>query len=98
MSLPYDFLPSAREDVSDAYFWYESYAAGRGDQFLRELHAHATDVCSMPELYGRAHSGLRAAPLPVSKYILYYRIDPAQVTVVAVLHERADPRKLRGRR
>lgn len=35
---------------------------------------------------------VRSAPFPYSKYILYYQIEVEQILVVAVQHERANPK------
>ncbi len=98
MSLPFDFRLAARHDIDEAYHWYETQQAGRGDEFLGELVGRVNDVCAAPELFGRVRGEVRAAPFPKSNFILYYRIESGRVVILAVLHERADPRRLRGRR
>lgn len=98
MSRSLIFRPRARTDLDAAYAWYEARPAGRGDDFLTEFRSAADLVRQHPDRYGVAYRGLRAAPLPRSKYVVYYRLDPTEVVVVAVLHTRADLRRLRGRR
>ena len=56
------------------------------------------EIQADPEHFGRHRGETRAAPLPKSHFIVYYRIYPDSVAVIAVQHERANPRRLRGRK
>lgn len=93
MSLPHEYRPGANDDVADAYHWYEGQQAGRGDEFLMELDALVGEICARPESHGRIRGQVRAAPMSYSRYIVYFRIDPTQITILAVQHERADPKR-----
>ncbi|MCE9565471.1 MAG: type II toxin-antitoxin system RelE/ParE family toxin [Planctomycetes bacterium] len=98
MSASYIIRPAARQDIDDAYDWYELQAVGRGDSFLIELRQLIDAISQAPELYGRVYGDLRAAPLPASNYIVYYRIEATSVSVYAVIHATANPRKWQRRR
>lgn len=98
MSLDYLISPEARDDIDRTYAWYEAQAPGRGDAFLTEVADMVARLRVNPALYGLLDGRTRAAPLPNSKYIVYYRIEPNRVRVVAVQHATADPRKWRRRR
>lgn len=98
MGLPFDYRLKAREDIDEAYHWYEAQQAGRGEEFLRELAARVDDVCAAPDLFGRVRGDVRAVPLPKSKYVVYNRVDGGRVVVLAVQHAHADPRRWQGRR
>jgi hypothetical protein len=37
MSLPLDFHPAARDEINDAYNWYEQRQPGLGGAFLDEV-------------------------------------------------------------
>lgn len=97
MSLDYLILPDARDDIDSAYVWYEAQTPGRGDQFLTELHEMIAALRVTPERYGFVSDPLRAAPLPTSKYIVYYTIEPDRIQVVGVTHANADPQTWQGR-
>jgi plasmid stabilization system protein ParE len=97
MSLDYLILPDARDDIDDAYAWYETQTVGRGDQFLTELHDMIAALRATPEQYGFVSDPLRAALLPLSKYIVYYTIEPDRIEIVGVIHANADPQKWRNR-
>jgi hypothetical protein len=55
-------------------------------------------VCATPELFGRVRGRIRAASLPVSQFVIYYRIEQSGVVVIAVQHARANPGRLKRRR
>jgi plasmid stabilization system protein ParE len=97
MSLDYLISPEARDDIDDAHDWYEAQTTGRGDEFLAELAEMITQLRTTPELYGRVRGEVRAAPLPTSQFIVYYRVEPDRVRVIAVQHATANPRKWRRR-
>ena len=90
--------PLAHADIDDAYDWYELQHTGRGDLFADELRVKLQEIQAYPEHYGRIRRQIRAAPLPRSKFIVYYRIFPDSITVLAVQHASADPRKWQRRK
>jgi len=98
MSLPLIIKPAARRDVEDAHDWYEAQRPGRGDEFLVELSAKLYEVKESPDTFGRIWGQVRVAPLARSKFLVYYRIKTDSVTVVAVQHASADPRKWQRRK
>jgi plasmid stabilization system protein ParE len=98
VSLDYLISPEAREDIDDAHTWYEAQSAGRGDAFLAEVTEMIARLRAAPEAYGRVRGETRAAPLPASQFIVYYRIEPGRIRVIAVQHASADPRKWRRRK
>lgn len=98
MSLDYLISPEARDDIEDAHTWYESQATGRGDAFLVELAEMISRLRATPEMHGRVRGETRAALLPTSQFIVYYRIEPDRIRVIAVQHASADPRKWRRRK
>lgn len=66
--------------------------------FLDELRDHFAVISQNPQQYGLVNRATRAAPLPNSKFIVYYRAETNQVVVTAVQHASADPRKWQRRR
>lgn len=98
MSLPVVVTPDARDDIDAAHAWYEAQEPGRGDDFLIELRDRLADIGQFPLAHGRVSRKARAARLPMSQYVVYYRVEPNEVVVTAVQHARADPRKWRRRK
>lgn len=95
MSLAFALTPAAEADVQDAHAWYEQRRPGRGDEFVAELHGRIDDICAAPELFGRVRGPTRAARLPHSQFIVYYRVEQSGVVVIAVQHARASPNRWR---
>ena len=90
--------PLAYMDMDDAREWYESIQAGRGEEFLRELHGRLLEIQAAPELHGKVRSRVRAARMRKSEFLIYFRIDDDLVTVIAVQHSRAHPKRWQRRR
>lgn len=88
-----DLTPDADADVAAAVRWYESLQSGRGADFLVELNQHLGHVAGAAEGYPLVRPGVRAAPIPRSRFIAYYRVEPARILVTAILHESADPKR-----
>ncbi len=98
MSLDYLISPEARDDIDDAHAWYETQTTGRGDAFLIELTEMITQLRATPEMCGFVRGVTRAAQLPNSQYIVYYRIEPDRIKVTAVQHAAADPKRWQRRK
>jgi plasmid stabilization system protein ParE len=98
MSTPVVVTTDARTDIDDARDWYENQQPGRGDSFIDEVRDQLDKIGQNPQQYGRVNRNTRAAPLPTSKFIVYYRTEPNRVVVVAVQHAAADPRKWKRRK
>ena len=89
---------TALNDIDAAHAWYEAQQTGRGDVFLDELRDHFLVIGQNPAAHGWVTRTTRAAPLPRSKFIVYYRIEPNQVVVTAVQHVSANPQTWQRRR
>ena len=76
---------------------YESQREGRGEEFLEELRARMLEVQAAPELHGKVRTRVRAAKLRKSKFLIYFRIEDDLVTVIAVQHSRANPKRWQRR-
>lgn len=98
MSAPLALTPAADADVADARNWFEAQQTGRGDQFLVELRQQLDEIEQNPHQFGRVNPITRAAQLPISNFIVYYRITPHGVVVIAVQHTNADPQRWQQRR
>jgi plasmid stabilization system protein ParE len=89
--------PEAEADINDAYRWYENREPGLGGEFLGEvttaLSRIANNPLHYPELYGTARRGcVRRFP-----YIVIYVVRLDQIVILAVLHQRQNPRLGEGR-
>lgn len=77
--------------------WYESQRQGLGDEFSTEAHAALRRVGAMPEAFAINWRDVRAHLLRRFPYVVYYRVLPDRVEVLAILHGRRDPSTWRSR-
>ncbi len=94
MNLPLDFHPYVRADTNDGYSWYEARRTGLGTAFLDAVQATLDAIERNPALYGYVEDDVRAAPVRRYPYVVYYRIRPDRVAVLAVYHTSRDPHRL----
>lgn len=89
-------LPSARDNLSDGFDFYERQREGLGDYFLESLLA---DIDSL-RLYAGIHLKAFGFYRLLSKrfpYAIYYDFENETIRVWAVLDCRQDPEKIRRR-
>lgn len=97
MNRPLIVNPEAETDLADAYAWYEGRRAGLGDVLLARVEEVFEVIERTPELFGKAFQDLRMARIRRFPYVVVYRIDDDQVTVIAIYHTSRDPRGWQGR-
>ena len=93
---PY-FVSEARQDIADAYAWYEEQSRGLGAEFLRCLEAAVLFTQRYPLMYPSVLSGYRRALVRRFPYAVFYQVEPDRVVVYAVFHCSQDPNKWRAR-
>ena len=87
-------LPSALEDLSDGYAFYEKQTEGVGDYFYDSLFS---DIDSLV-LFAGTHRQIHGFYRMLSRrfpYAVYYRINGDVVVVWRVLDLRRDPERTR---
>jgi plasmid stabilization system protein ParE len=91
MSLPIIIQPEAEEDIASAYGWYERQQPGLGRRFLDQLTAAFTRVADGPGMYDLIWEDVRSCRLRRFPYLIYFRIQPERIEVLAVLHGSRHP-------
>lgn len=94
---PVLFRPAARRDIEDIYAWYEQQREGLGEEFLADASAASDYIGRFPEAYAIVHANIRRVMLKRFPYLLYYRILPEEVQVLACVHGRRHPDRWRRR-
>ncbi len=89
--------PEAEQDLSDAAFWYEGQRPGLGKQFLDEVLAIFSMIAETPVMYPTVHRNTRRAVVHRFPFSVYYRVEDAEVVVVAVMHGSRNPRRWKSR-
>lgn len=81
----------AEQDIDYAFGWYRINAPHVANRFLDALDAVFALIVERPELFPVAYRDLRRATVRRFPFSVYYRVNDADVTVFAVLHQhRAD--------
>jgi plasmid stabilization system protein ParE len=91
------FRLEVREELDNAYRWYESQQPGLGDDFLDSIDKLLNQICQKPELYAVIHRDIRRSVLQRFPYAVYYRIISSRVVVTAVFHSRRNPKSWQKR-
>ena len=93
----YRLLPPAEEEMTEAALFYEAANAGLGDDFLDDIQ-HAIDtIREHPELGPAVASGFRRMLVRRFPFSIIYAVEPGQVVIVAVAHQRRKPGYWKGR-
>jgi len=88
--------PEAEADLAEAYRWYEAQRAGLGLEFLAAVDRALERIADQP-LRRRRLSRHPAHLLAAIPYVVFHVMRSDRVHVLAVLHERRNPRIARNR-
>jgi plasmid stabilization system protein ParE len=91
------FRPEVREELDEAYTWYQNQQAGLGDELLDCVDEMLNRICQIPESYAVVHLDVRRAVLRRFPYAIYYRIVSSRIIVTAIFHSRRDPKSWQTR-
>jgi len=91
------FRPEVREELDEAYTWYENQQAGLGDEFLDCVDEMLNRICQMPESYAVVYRDVRRVVVRRFPYAVYYRIVSSRVIVTAIFHSRRNPKSWQAR-
>ncbi|WP_254174183.1 type II toxin-antitoxin system RelE/ParE family toxin [Planktothrix pseudagardhii] len=91
------FRPEVREELNEAYDWYENQQTGLGDDFLDSIDEVLNRICQMPESYPIVYRDVRRSVVRRFPYLVYYRIVSSRVIITAIFHSRRDSKTLKIR-
>jgi toxin ParE1/3/4 len=97
MTLPLLITSEAEEDLADAKAWYERQRAGLELRFILCVEATLEQIRRTPEAGTQVTPGVRRVVVRRFPYVVFYRIDPDQIAIVAVYHSKRDPRGWQSR-
>ena len=92
MALPIAYRRKVGRDLAAAYGWYEDQRIGLGAEFLFAVDTSFNAIQEYPGMFSRVHDDVRRAIVSRFPYAVFYRIEPRQVVVLAVLHMSRDPK------
>lgn len=84
-------LLSAEQEMFDAACYYEMQAPGLGADFLNKIELAFLDIAEAPERWPVVRDNIRRRLIRRFPYSLLYRIDPAEIIILAVMHQKRHP-------
>jgi len=89
---------AARQDIAEAFRWYEDRSAGLGHEFTRAVRVALASVERAPQQYPVAVDDIRQARLRRFPYVVYFVVLARGISVIAVMHGRRHSRRWQSRR
>ncbi len=83
--------PAAERDIAGAFTWYRQRSEGAAEAFRLEVFDIVDRLADMALTRAADGDGLRKRILKRFPYTVFYEVDRAQVTVLAVAHQRRRP-------
>lgn len=94
---PVRMVQPAEQEMSDAAAYYELQVSGLGRDFLAKIASAVADIAEAPERWPVVRMNVRRRLVHRFPYGLLYRIDVAEVVVLAVSHLHRHPTYWVGR-
>lgn len=93
-------LPQAKQDLQDAYDWYEKKSAGLGKRFLTEVEIKIRSMHENPFAFNIKYDAVHTALISTFPFLIHYIFDKTRETIliVAVLHTSLNPEKWNARK
>ena len=91
MNLPIILLPEARDEFDAAADWYEQKRVGLGVAFVARVQESLERISRMPNIRAPLFQSIRRDLVQQFPYSVYYRMEPGQVVVISVFHNKRDP-------
>lgn len=88
---------AAERDVIEAQKWYETQQPGLAAEFNIEFNAALDKLGEAPFIYPTWYRDVRRAILHRFPFLVWYRVQNYDITVLACTHGKADPEKLPSR-
>ncbi len=89
---------AAREDIGEAFRWYESRSQGLGHEFVHAVRVAFGAIERAPDQFALVVDDIRRARLRRFPYLIYFVVLARHVSVIAVIHGRRHPRRWQSRR
>ena len=87
----------AREDLREAFQWYEKQQVGLGDRFLGAFRDACRRIEDRPGMHPIAADDVRFVLLRRFPYVVYFRSEEKKVVILGVIHGHRDPQVWQSR-
>ena len=75
----------------DAAAYYETRVPKLGTDFISTIEFAVSDLSEHPEKWPAIGKGIRKRILPRFPYNVLYKIDPDEIIIVAIMHQKRRP-------
>ena len=87
------FHDDAKQELNEAYAYYERAQKGLGKKFKVAVREAVLGITSMPEAHSKVWNDIRRVRVKGFKYyVIHYLVETARITVISVFHTSRDPR------
>ena len=87
----------ARNDIFDAYHWYESKQIGLGDRLIKIIENQFKHIIKNPSSFLIEIEQMRKLVIPKFPYVIIYEIEENNIFVYALFNTNQHPQKLNRR-
>lgn len=94
---PLRFIEEAKNDIKDAYAWYEKQRKGLGESYLLCVEEAVEKIRRNPDRYPVVHKEMRRLFTRRFPFGFIYLETPDEIVCMAVMHVRRDPKKWQTR-
>ena len=97
MTYRFELLPEAMRDVEEAFLWYHAVSSQLSDSFQAQLIISLNEIHSNPLAWHLLNRKARCKKLKRFPYLVIFAIHKGLISVVAVIHEKRNPKIWRER-
>ena len=97
MSYEVQVRRAAELDLAEAQVWYETQQTGLGAEFRSEVSRVIDRLAETPLIYQIVHRDVRRAIVRRFPYLIWYRVAPQMVIVLACTYAGRDPERVKAR-
>jgi len=87
----------ARNEIFDAFYWYESKLKGLGNRFVEILDISFGRISSAPFSFSKKHKEMRQAIVVHFPFVIIFEIEDNQIIIYAVFNTKRNPKQWRTR-
>jgi plasmid stabilization system protein ParE len=95
--LELSFLVGAKDDLDEAYNWYESKEIGLGDRFLKYVQDGLLLIRQHPEIFPVCASRFRRALISRFPFEIIYKKDGDRIVVHSIFNCSQNPQRWESR-
>ncbi|QED38690.1 type II toxin-antitoxin system RelE/ParE family toxin [Antarcticibacterium arcticum] len=86
-------IPKAKDEINEAYFYYESVKAGLGERFIKHLESYFIRITKTPEQFPLKRMPYREAFIKKFPYLIIFEIRKTEIIVYSVFNTWQNPQK-----